>query len=124
MADSLSTIGSIATYIYNNVTGLTTGISGNLPIIVDSARQHVANFTGASIGSNAIADKYQPPIVDFAMADVVDLMLSQAGGEDIKLSELSISENGELMSADQYRQLGEMKLKAIGRKIRYARSLS
>ena|SRR3990167_2791556 len=124
MADSLSTIGSIATYIYNNVAGIPTGVSGNLAIIVDVARQHVANYTGASIGSNSIADQYQPPIVDFAMADTVDLMLSQAGGEDLRLADLSISETGELMSAEQYRLMGEMKLKAIGRKVRYARSLS
>lgn len=124
MADSLSTIGSIATYIYNNVVGIPTGISGNLPILVDMARQHVANYTGVSIGSNSIPDIYQPPIVNFAMADTVDFMLSQAGGENLRLADLAIDETGELMSAGQYRMMGENMLKALGRKVRYSRSLS
>ena len=124
MADTLSTIGSIATFIYNNLNYIPTGISGNLVIIVDSARQYVANYTGVNIGSNSIAVKYQGAIVDFAMADTVDLLLAQTGGEDIRLGELSVSESGEELSAQQYRILGELKLKVLGRAVNYARSLS
>lgn len=124
MADSLISIGSIATFIANNLNYIPAGVSGNLPIIVDCARQHVASYVGETIGSNSIADPYQSPIVDFAMADTIDLILSQTGGENISLGELSVSETGEQLSSQQYRILGEMKLKAIGRRMRFARSLS
>lgn len=124
MVSSLSTIGSIATYIAENLNGIPSGVSGNLVIIADNARQYVSNFTGANIGSNSIAPTYQGPIVDFAMADTIDLILSQAGGEEISLGELSIKETGEMLSSNSYRLLGEMKLKSIGRKVQYARSLS
>ena len=124
MADTLSTIGSIATFIYNNLNYIPTGISGNLVIIVDSARQYVANYTGVNIGSNSIAVKYQGAIVDFAMADAIDLIMAQAGGENISLGELSINETGEQLSAQGYRLMGEMKLKSLGRAVSYSRSLS
>ena len=58
------------------------------------------------------------------MADTVDLLLAQTGGEDIRLGELSVSESGEELSAQQYRILGELKLKVLGRAVNYARSLS
>ena len=124
MANSLSSIGSIATFIFNNLNYIPTGVSGNLVIIADNARQYVSNFAGVNIGSNSIADKFQGAIVDFAMADTVDLILAQTGGEDITLGELSVSEKGEMLSSQQYRLMGEMKLKSIGRAVNYARSLS
>ena len=124
MADSLNSLGSIATFIVGNLNYVPAGVSGNLVIITDNARQYVANYAGVNIGSNSISDKYQGAIVDFAMADTIDLINAQAGGEDISLGELSIKETGEQLSAQQYRLLGEMKLKSIGRKVSFARSLS
>lgn len=120
---ALTSIGSIATHI-NEIMQVPTGVSGNMIEIVDMARQHVANYTGETIGSQSIEAKYQPVIVDFAKADTIDLIQAQSGGEKLKLAELSISETGEEMSAEQYRLLGEMKLKPLGRKVRFGKSLS
>ena len=120
---ALTSIGSIATFINESMT-VSDGVSGNMVEIVDQSRQHVANFTGDTIGSTAINAKYQGAIIDFAKADVIDLEHEQAGGEKIRLSELSVEETSGDMSAKQYRLFGEMKLKAIGRKIQFAKSLS
>jgi len=124
MADSLNTIGLIATHLVNILPDVSPGISGNLVIIADLARQHVENYTGISIGSNSISNKFQPPILDFAKADIIDLINAQAGGEEIRLADLSISDSGEAMSADQYRTLGEIKLRALGKAYRVSQSLS
>jgi len=124
LANNLSTIGSIATHLINVFPGLPVGISGNLVIIADLARQHVENYTGVVIGSNGINDRFQPAILDFAKADIIDLFNAQAGGEQIRLGDLSISETGEAMSAEQYRILGEIKLRALGRNIQFRQSLS
>ena len=122
MADSLSTIGSIASHLADVFSDeLTTGISGNLVIISDLARQHVSNFTGNPIGSNSINDQFQPPILDFAKADTVDL-INANGGDKIELAELS-SERG-LLSSEQYRLMGQMKLNAIGKNYAFGQSLS
>lgn len=120
---SLSTIGSIATHIIENIT-VPIGISGNMVEIVDMARQHVSNYVGVEIGSNSIDSSYQPSIVDFAKADTLDLVNADSGGADLKLGELSISDTGQDLSSKQLRLMGEMKLKTLGRKINYSRSIS
>lgn len=124
MADSLNSIGSIATHIVESFNNISIGVSGNMVEIVDLARQHIANYTGQTIGSNSISDIYQPAILNFAKADVIDLINAQAGGEDVRLGELSISETGEAMSAEQYRKLGEFYLRSLGRNVQFAKSLS
>jgi len=122
MADQLSSIGSIATFIVENLQ-VPAGVSGNMVEIVDMARQYVANYTGDVIGSQSIGAKYQPAIVHFSKADTLDFIQAQTGGEKVKLAELSIEESGEEMSAEQYRLFGEKELKALGRKVQIKRSL-
>lgn len=117
------TIGSIALFILESFNNIPAGVSGNMVEIVDQARQHVANYVGYDIGSNSIAQKYQPPIISFAKADVIDFVNAQAGGESISLAELSIDDKGEQMSAEQWRMLGELQLKAIGARIFFARTI-
>ena len=120
---SLSTIGSIAIHI-DETLALTDSVSGNMVAIADMARQHVANFTGAVIGSNSIDAIYQPAIVNFAFADAVDMQSSQTGGEKIHLAELSIDDSGDQLSAAQYRIMGESALKSLGRTYHVNRSIS
>ena len=122
MADSLSTLGSIATFLASSLS-LPVGISGNLVIIVDMARQHVAQYTGVTIGSNSIPENYQGAIVDFAKADLVDF-LAMDGQGNISLSDLSVGGIDLNMTSDQYRKLGEMKLQALGKNYQFSQSLS
>jgi len=119
----LSTVGSIATHIIENLT-IPAGVSGNMVEIVDMSRQHVSNFVGGNIGSNSIPAMYQPAILDFSNAQILDLVNAESGGADLKLAELSITSTGQDLSSKQLRLMGEMKLNAIGRKVRFSRSLS
>lgn len=120
MADSLSTIGSIANFIANTCSFLSPGISGNLIPIVDVNRQYVSQYCGVSIGSNSIPENYQAPIVNFSLSDVMKLVF--AGG-DVSLDQLSITYRG-VMSPEQYQTLAESQLKVMGRHIQISRSLS
>ena len=124
MADSLSTIGSIANFIVTSIPNLSTGISGNCVLFVDLARQYVSQYTGQAIGSNSIPENYQSVIVNFSMANVMDMVISTPGGTDLALGELKIGEGGILLAPEQYRKLGEMQLKVMGRNVQFARSLS
>lgn len=122
---ALDTIGSIAIHIVELFNNISDGVSGNMVEIVDMARQNVENYVGEDIGSNSIQDKYQPAVVNYTKAETIDLENSQVGGGGtLKLAELSISDEGEQMSAEQFRMLADNQLKNIGRKIRFARSLS
>lgn len=125
MANSLNSIGSIAQHLYNVFPDIPTGMSGLVLLeIADMARQHVANYTGREIGSNSIDTTYQSAILDFAKADLIDLINAQPGGESIRLGELSLSEQGDEMSSKAYRLLGEMKLQAIGKDYKIVQALS
>ena len=124
MVDDLNSIGSIAVHILENFNNTPAGVSGNMIEIIDQSRQHVANFVGVDIGSNSIAKEYQPAIVYFSKADTIDFVNAQAGGESIRLAELSIDDKGEEMSSKQWRMLGESALNNLGRVSRFARSLS
>jgi len=120
---ALSTIGSIATHIVENFTDVPLGVSGNMVEIVDMARQDVSNFVGATIGSNSIDAIYQPAVLNFSNANVIDL-IAQGEKEQISLGELSVGESSNDLTASQYRKLGEMSLNSIGRKARFSRSVS
>jgi len=120
---NLNTIGNIATLINESIT-FSAGVSGNMVEMVDLARQHVSNFTGDTIGSNSILPKFQPAIMNFAKADAVDVQNAGAGGDDLKLGDLTVNAGNEVMTSVQYRKLGEMNLNALGRTIGFAKSLS
>ena len=120
---AISTVQEIA-YTITTSMQVNSAISGAMIDIVESNRQFVANYTNETIAASGIPTAYQGAIFDFARADAVDLINAQPGGEDISLGELRISEGGDALSAQQYRQLGEMKLKAIGRSVKFSRSLS
>ena len=123
MGNTLSTIGSIATFLASSYT-LPTGISGNLVIIVDTARQYVAQYTGATIGSNSIDENYQMAIVTFAKADLADFLNIDGQGANTTLSELSVGTTDLGMTSTAYRLLGESMLKSLGRNYQIVRSLS
>lgn len=119
---ALNTIGSIAIHL-DNTLSLPSAVSGNMVEIVDMSRQFVADYAGVTIGSNNINAKYQPAIISFASADAIDLKQTQSGGEKLKLGELSIDDSGDTMNAKQFRLMGEMKLKSIGKTFKFVRSM-
>ncbi len=119
----LSSTGSIATHIVECIP-VSTAVSGNMIEIVDIARQHVANFCGVDIPTSNIPAKYIPAIVDFAKAEALDLQQADQGGESIRLGDLSISESNNDFSSKQYQMMGEAKLNALGRRVRFSKSLS
>ena len=119
---SLSTIGSIAIHLDNKLS-LPAAVSGTMVETVDQSRQFIANYTGVAIGSNNISAEYIPVILDFASADAIDLKQAQSGGEKLKLGELSIDDSGDTMNAKQFRLMGNLKLKSIGKSIQFKRSM-
>lgn len=120
---ALDTLGSIATHIAELFDNIPAGVSGNLVEMVDMSRIHVENFTGTNIGSNSISEQFQAAITNYAKADVIDLINAQAGGDNVKLAELSVSSTSEQMSAEQLRNLAEKQLGAIGMQVQVGKTL-
>lgn len=122
---TFTTIGSIANFIQTSFNNVPTGLSGaNLIAVVDSNRQHVANFVGQTIGSNSIEPEYEPPIVNLSKADTIDFINSQDGEGDLKLDDLSIGDSKSSVNSDFWRKLADSQLNSLGRRSRFARSIS
>jgi len=150
---ALSTIGSIANHI-NESFVLPVGISGNMVETVNMSLLDVQNYVGQDIGSNSIDPTYQSAIVNFSKAQAIQESFAWAstvatsGGvvimtsgtsdlDNLKLDELSIEATASAQTSslnflstlsketpNQFRQLAMDNLKNIGRRARFARSLS
>ena len=149
---SLSTIGSIANHVAESFV-LPTGVSGNLVETVDMSRVDVQSFVGQTIGSNSIKESYQSPILNFSKAQAIQETFSWAStlatsgvalissngtfnGDALKLAELEVGGNSQDVNAlralstlskdapQQFRDMGLFSLKSIGRRARFARSVS
>lgn len=124
MSTNLSSTSGIATVVYNSFSNVPSNISGTILDCVDAARSFVSNFCGDAIPTTGIQDQYQSPILDFSMANVVNMFTLDPSTNALSLAELSVGKTDSVLTAQQYSALGEMKLKALGRKIQYAKSLS
>ena len=111
----LPTVGSIATHIASKWI-LPAGVSGALPDTVSLQRIKVQNFTGESISSDNIPEKYQDVITDFSKADALEesfawaATLSTSGGaviiddgttasDTFKLGDMSVGGEGKSQTA-------------------------
>jgi len=123
----IKSVGSLATDIYNRVENVSTAISGVLVSIVDDERLNVENYTGVSIGSTAIAEKYQPAILDLSLAKTLELMgIEGADVSSVSLGDFSLKQGADSninATAKYYRDSGMEKLKILGRKIKFTRSI-
>jgi hypothetical protein len=120
----VSTVESIAIYLANSFSNLPAGISGALYTTVDYQRMYVQNYTGQTIDPNSISEQFTPIIVNLSLANLLDLKISNGDGGTTSLSEMSVSDQGALLSAEQYRKFAEMGLKVIPRSVNFVRSLS
>lgn len=150
---ALNTIELISDHIASTFN-LPIGVSGNMVNTVDLSRIDVQNYVGQSIDKDAISESYQSIITNFSKAQALQESFAWAstvatsGGaviissgtsdlDTLKLGELSIEAASEAQTnslnflstlsketPSQFRQLAMDNLKNIGRKARFARSLS
>ena len=112
-------IGSI---VYNLTENIPTGISGLLVngFLVDQAVYQAQNFTGDTISTSAIEDKYQPAIISLTISQTLGQMEAQGiGTKAVKIGELSIEKGMGMEVAKNYEKLGYNQLNDLGRKTSY-----
>ena len=105
----------VGTIVWNMVDGITTGISGILPTIVNQQVYFAQQFTGDSISVDAITETYQPAVISLSVGNVLNLMQAQGlGTKAVKIGELSISKGMNDNSAGFFINDGMSKLNAVG----------
>lgn len=117
-------LGSVADRVLGQIQGVPITISGlELYNIIDNQRLYVEERTGYSIGSVAIAEKFQPVLIALSSSAVVKrMMLEGADASNIRLGDFSISKGagGNLESTSKILDEEATKmLQQLGVKIRY-----
>lgn len=124
----LANLGSIATKIQNRIDDIPVGISGTeLIAIVDEERLFMEEYTGLSIGSVDIAEKFQPALLDLASSNLLTFM--ETAGADSKSYSIGDfkqdkgqGSNTSVASA-KFKENGMLKLKRLGSVIRFQKVL-
>lgn len=105
-----------------------TAISG-LPTerIADRERDFIERFTNQNVGSVGIELKWQGPLLDFTMSEVLSLMNTiGADVSSIKLGDFSEKKGGEtnvMKVSEDFKKRGMEKLMNIGMRVRFHKSL-
>ena len=112
-------VGSIAEQIQNRVPDIPLSLSGATLInIVDMQRIFAEQFIGETIGSIAIAEVYQPSLLDLATANLLKFMeLEGVDVSSIKLGDLTVSKgatSSTVVTSEQFRDMGLEKLQEVG----------
>lgn len=116
-------IGSIATFCYNSVDNVPSNISG---IIIDMAHQamlRVQNWTGDTIGSLVIIEKYQPAINAFTMSELNRSLQIQNGGITQSSIEGLSATRDYAKQAELWEKIGLENMKRLGKTGGYLKTL-
>ena len=116
-------LGSVSNIVYNMIANVPTNVSGTVLFnIIDQQRVFMENYTGQSIGSTAIAEKYQPALIDLSCGEL-GKTIGFAGGiiNSTTIGELSVSKSitSNEQMVNQYRDSGMEKLKLLGKKLAF-----
>lgn len=110
-------IGSI---VYSMIAGIPVGVSGVLTTLVNQQVYFAEQYTGNTIGTTAIAEMYQPAIIDLTASQVLSLMEAQGiGTKSVSIGELSLTKGMVDGTSAAFKTMGIEKLKAIGTKMNY-----
>ena len=113
-------IGSVVVTLVENVP---VGISGLLPTIVNQQIYFAEQFTGNTIGTTAIAETYQPAIINLTIGNVLGLMEAQGlGTRSVSIGELSITKGMKEGASVDFKDLGIKQLQEIGQHMSYYQS--
>ena len=119
-------LGSAADQVFAMLDNIPTAISGaQLLNLIDKQRLYVERFTGDSIGSTAIPEKYQMAIVYYSCACVQDIIEARgADAESISLGEFSIKKGSTSASSAgaKWQVLGDKEVQEIKPKYSHYKS--
>jgi hypothetical protein len=115
---SIANLGSISTRVFSLIDGIPSNLSGApMDALVYDEVIYMEAYTGQSIGSTAIAEKYQPALVMLSAGAVQRVVDTQGGDRGFSLGDLTVNNASKGSStADSFTADGMEKLKRLGRK--------
>lgn len=112
--------GSVRDYVYSGIIPFPNSVSGVLNTIVNNSIFFVENYTGDTLGTVNIADRYYPSISNFAFSNVLKLMAVQDNGvSSVSVGEMSVSNTNLKEMAKHYEEQGMFNLKSLSKGIKF-----
>ena len=116
----------MAMQIYGLVDNVPVAASGNnMLALIDRARVDVENFTGLTVGSPNIPDRFKPAVMNWTLSHVYGVKAGTGDDRDIKIGDFEVSQRSKNMSSlqsDTYAQFAKDSCANIGRASRYGRT--
>ena len=120
------TLTQVGSAVINLVENVPTSISGALPDLANMSMKYVETYTGQSIGSLAIPEQYQGPILYLTIAKTARLMSVVGTDKGFSLGDLSVEARGGVTVtdtlADSYEKMAKDELTRLGTFTRYGRT--
>ena len=111
--------GSIRDLIYSGISPFPSTISGILNGLVNNAVFFVENWTGNTLGTTDIPDRYQPSITDIATANVLKLMAVQdMGVQFVSIGDLSTNNQNLGQMAKMFEEKGMIELRSLSKGVK------
>ena len=115
----------LGSVVYNLIENIPTGISGTLPFLINQAVYSAENYTGDDISVTAIADAYQPAVINLTIAQVLGQMEAQGlGTKAVKIGELSITKGLQEGTSSSFNTLAYNQLSDLGKQINFYQAWS
>ena len=109
-------IGSVSDYVYSGISPFPQSVSGVLNRLITNAITQVENYTGDTIGTTSINDKYYPAVSDFATANALRLIaVKDLGVTQVTVGDVSTNNSNLIETAKMFEEMGVMEVKALSR---------
>jgi hypothetical protein len=120
-------LGSVTETVFDLVDDIPTSFTNQrITEIADRQRVFCENYTGKSIGSNAISPTFQDPILNLTISKVTSLMnLQGSDAESVKLGDFSTKKGGGTNLVTQSKMASVMAfedLRLIGKSRRFRKA--
>lgn len=116
-------IGSVVVFVRDSIYNIPTYVDSgnNIQNYIDLSRIEIQNFTGETIDTTNIAEKYIPLLKNMGCAYVLSKMIGARVDFDVTLGELKVSKVNddipEKVELDFFLQQANFSMRMIGRKI-------
>ena len=111
-------LGSFAELINKKIDNLDDNISGTMLAQINQVILDVENATGESIGSVAVAPKFQPAILNLSLAQIyMEQNAIGTDAESVKLGDFQVKKGGDsnlVKNAEFFEKRGMQQLSNIG----------
>jgi hypothetical protein len=112
--------GSIADSVYNSISPLASNLSGLILSTVNEKIYFIEQYTGYSVGTTAIEEKYQSCIEHLALAHIISLMAIQDNGvSEVRVDNMVVRNENLAIMAKSFEEDGMFKLRSLAKTVKF-----